>query len=290
MVAPIERQDLITELHRLADDLDGPPTARDMKSDGKYSIPAYYREFDSWNEALETANLQINKTYGLSRDELVNAVANLADELGYTPTREDMEELGPHWASPYYRVFESWNEALRAADLEPHYQRDATRQNLLDEIDRLATRGVPPSRIKMGNEGKFSPQFYYSEFGSWTDAVREAWYEPRAYAPGNRREFDYGQGWNEAKREIIRTRDSRECQHCGMKEDEQIELYGNRHPVHHLIKAEKFDSEQLRNDPRNLVTLCTEHHNIWESADDYCPFDQSLPSECAPTEIDPYIR
>ena len=290
MVAQIDRTALLDEIRRLATVLEKPPTAREMKEHGRYSIAAFYREFGSWNNALQTVDLDVNNHYDLNREELLDALSTLADDLGYPPTREDMVQFGRYSATPYYRVFDSWNEALRTAGLDVHHHRDASNTDLLDEIRQLATNTKPPSRIQMGRDGKYSPQAYYTEFGSWTNAVREAGFEPRAFAPGNRREYDYGEGWDESKREYVRRRDDRECQHCGVAEQQHRDRFGERLHVHHLVPAEAFDSGEYRNDVRNLITLCRLHHRTWEAADDYCPLDQPLPDECAPAEIDPYIR
>jgi hypothetical protein len=290
VVAPIPREKLLEELQRLARVLEKSPTAREMKKHGDYSVPPYFREFGSWNDALDAASLRANHDYNLGCQKLLDELSSLAGDLGYPPTKEDMDQFGRYSSNPYYRVFDSWNEALRASNLEVHYHRDASREDLLNEIRRLARKNTPPGRIQMANNGKYSPQAYYTRFGSWNSAVREAGFEPRRYAPGNRREYDYGDGWNESKREHVRTRDDRECKHCGMSEGHHRERFGERLHVHHLIPAEEFDLGEDRNDVRNLVSLCRLHHRTWEAADDYCPIDQSLPEGCRPEEIDPYLQ
>jgi hypothetical protein len=83
---------------------------------------------------------------------------------------------------------------------------------------------------------------------------------------------DYGPGWNEAKKEQIRERDNRECQHCGRSEAEHLDLIGMRQSVHHIQKARSFDDSRIRNHPDNLVTLCQippkggekSCHKVWE--------------------------
>lgn len=283
MVAPIPRDDLLRELQRVSNELGESPTVQEMDELSEYSISTYYREFGSWNDALQTVDLKINHNYGLSREELVDALTDVAEELGYNPTRDDMQEFGPYSPNPYYRVFDSWNDALRAAGLDVN-QHDATREELLVEIQRLATERKPPRRAEMAGRGEYSPQAYYSAFGSWVAAVRKAGFEPRALKPGNRREYDYGESWNQRKREQIRERDDRECKHCGMPAAEHQKRFGENLHVHHLVPANAFKEDGRRNDARNLVTLCRLHHRTWEAADDYCPLDQSLPDGCRPAE------
>ncbi len=56
----ISRTDLIAELQRLANDLGRPPKTTDMEEHGAYSHGTYYNEFDSWEVALETADIDVN--------------------------------------------------------------------------------------------------------------------------------------------------------------------------------------------------------------------------------------
>lgn len=77
---------------------------------------------------------------------------------------------------------------------------------------------------------------------------------------------DYGPGWDEEKREAVRERDGRECQHCGKTEAEHLEQFGEKHHVHHIQKArELVDTAYDQNDVENLITLCRKPcHPIWE--------------------------
>lgn len=61
-----------------------------MNQHGDFHVSHYYGEFGSWNSALKTADLAINKEYGLTKEEMVEAIDKLAGKLGHPPTREDM--------------------------------------------------------------------------------------------------------------------------------------------------------------------------------------------------------
>lgn len=291
MVAPIPRQELIDEVCRLANELGRVPKVRDLRERGQYSVSGFYNEFNGWNDALEAAGLLPNRGYDVSRDALLDAITELAEELGSPPTREDMMRQGRFSANPFYREFDSWNDALEAAGYDIHTHHGASAEDLLGEIDRLAVNGKPPTRITLEQRGKYSAQAYYSRFGSWSNAVEEAGFELRYLRRGNRREYDYGDGWDEKKREEVRERDGYECQHsgCEITGQEHKDRFGERLTVHHLVPANEFDTPRFRNDVRNLVTLCRLHHRTWEAADDYCPLDQSLPEGCDPAVVDPYL-
>lgn len=78
-------------------------------------------------------------------------------------------------------------------------------------------------------------------------------------------EARYGEGWNPKKKEAVRERDGRECQHCGRTEAEHIEEHGAKHTVHHIVPARQFDAPEERNAMENLITLCRgECHWAWE--------------------------
>lgn len=116
---PLPREDLIAELKRLAEKLERPPSAADMKTVGEYSTDAYRNHFGSWNNAVEAAGFDPTPEGGerLHRDELIEELSCLADDLGRPPTTTDMQEHGKYTLQPYYRQFGSWKAALKAAEI-----------------------------------------------------------------------------------------------------------------------------------------------------------------------------
>lgn len=77
--------------------------------------------------------------------------------------------------------------------------------------------------------------------------------------------FPYGPGFTDAKKEKVRERDGRECQHCGRGEAEHLEKYRCKHHVHHIRKARNMDDPDERNAMSNLITLCHgKCHATWE--------------------------
>ncbi|WP_208644684.1 helix-turn-helix domain-containing protein [Haloarcula quadrata] len=76
---------------------------------------------------------------------------------------------------------------------------------------------------------------------------------------------NYGKGWDVEKKERVRERDGRECQHCGRDEQEHIKLFGTKHVVHHIDPARSVADPEERNAMKNLVTLCRgDCHQSWE--------------------------
>jgi len=74
----------------------------------------------------------------------------------------------------------------------------------------------------------------------------------------------YGPSWYEARRSA-RERDDQTCQCCGCTEDMHKKRYGSELHVHHLTPFREFESHKKANELGNLLTLCQDCHNKWES-------------------------
>ena len=107
-------EDLINELQQLANKLGHPPTSREMDEKGAYSRVVYRNRFGSWNDALAAADLD-QRTQGtkIPREDLLEEIRRLADELDRPPKSTEMEELGKFSQGVYNRRFGTWEEALQ---------------------------------------------------------------------------------------------------------------------------------------------------------------------------------
>lgn len=264
---------LIEELQRLADDLGRTPTTRDMAEYGRRGYSVYISHFSTWNGALKTAGLDPVLTPNIPEEDLLDEIRRLADRLGRTPLTLDMDADGAYHCGTYSTRFGSWNDALDAAGFDPVHYTDISDQDLLSELQRLAdVLGRSPRASDMEAEGKYSHLPYYQRFESWSDALDAAGYEPSWPVYGEDHPLweggrpNYGKGWNEKKRELVRERDNRTCQSCGRSEEDHLDLRGQKLSVHHIQKARAFDDPEKRNHPDNLVTLCetAKCHRKWE--------------------------
>jgi len=112
-------QELLAEIERLADELGQTPSSRDMAEHGEFGRITYRKHFGSWNNALEAAGFDRRRPKRkTSESELVAELRRLADELGTTPTTEDMQRGGEFSPGTYINRFGSWSAALEAADLD----------------------------------------------------------------------------------------------------------------------------------------------------------------------------
>lgn len=116
----IDRETLLEELLRLADDLGRTPSRNLMREKGKFDSKPYRRAFGSWNNALEEAGLEPIEIKGRPEEELLDEIRRLAEELGKTPTSTEMWQKGEFSVTLYRNRFGTWNDAIRAAGLEPN--------------------------------------------------------------------------------------------------------------------------------------------------------------------------
>ena len=113
----IIEEDLIAELHRLADELGRLPTVREMNELGEYSHMPYVQRYGSWTEAVEAAGLEPNNPgrRDISEEELLDEIKRLAQELGRDPTCPEMDEYGKFSDATYVNRFGSWVAAKNKA-------------------------------------------------------------------------------------------------------------------------------------------------------------------------------
>lgn len=174
--------ELIEELQRLADEIDGVPTTAEMKDKGNFSPDAYYSRYDSWNSALKDAGLGSGKYRIMSEQELLDEIQRLADEIGRVPTTVDMEEHGNHDAAKYSQRFDGWRNAVEQAGYEPVNPRKIPKEELLSDLQRVEAlvadnegeESVYLTGDKYDEFGAYDSNTYMRRFGSWLDALEAA--------------------------------------------------------------------------------------------------------------------
>lgn len=186
----IPREDLLSELERMAESLGRPPTSSEMNEDGAFSASTYFRRFGGWDAALAAADLDESPGPGrrsISDRELLDEISRMADVLHRPPTSTEMDELGEYGLSTYLRRFDSWKDALEAAGVGPA-DRPRERSNriqketLLDDLRALAAElGRPPTAEDMWQSGAHSPSTYLDRYDTWNAALEAAGLEPRRF-------------------------------------------------------------------------------------------------------------
>lgn len=114
----VATEELIDDLRRLGDDLGRPPKTTDVMQGGEYSIATYYKHFETFADALEAAGYPAAPGNFIPRELLLEALRELASDVGSQPSGAEMNEHGKYTASTYRRRFGSWEAALEAASLD----------------------------------------------------------------------------------------------------------------------------------------------------------------------------
>lgn len=115
------------------------------------------------------------------RDEIINRLQDLADELGRSPTLQDLKDRD-EYPSAYQvlRYFDSWNEAKQAAGLETYKTTgrdetytDAELIEFLQDLDGRVDGPVTRKDVD-GSEDVPSRMAFRRHFGSWNQAKEAA--------------------------------------------------------------------------------------------------------------------
>jgi hypothetical protein len=178
------QDELIEALKGLAELLGRTPRARDADADPDVPCRStYVNRFGSWRKALEAAGIPLDpRNTGYDRETLLDHLQDLAETLGRTPRRTDLEATDGPCPRTYQSHFGSWSGALVEAGLEvgPPSKR-YEREELVEILSALAQQlGHAPSMAELWErEGLPTPSTYKYRFGRWNAALEEAGLTPR---------------------------------------------------------------------------------------------------------------
>jgi len=173
--------ELFEYLRKAREKLGKIPTEAEYDSlDGFPNVRTIIRRFWSWNQALRKC-FKLHKKYSnnfkYTDEEVILKLKEFAKRKGKTPTsrdlvfQEDMPSLGV-----YEGRWGCWNNALKAAGLEPNYKIEYTK---LDLKNKLIAISKDKERTPMIKDLK-SPcvATYQERFGSWNNALRYSGFKP----------------------------------------------------------------------------------------------------------------
>lgn len=140
--APVSDEELIADLRHVAELLVAENvTENQYRQHGKYSVPAQYSRFGTWNKALLRAGLK-NYSAGFSDVKLFENILTLWQYYGRQPRKNELAS-NPSCISerPYTRRFGSWMNALRAfVDYANGTGADAAESKIEDASETSSTK------------------------------------------------------------------------------------------------------------------------------------------------------
>jgi len=180
----IPTDDLLDDLHRVVNTIGGTPTISEYRENGDFSPGTLKNRFGSWNNALQTAGYQPNVVNSIDESDLLEDLKRTSDQLDTVPTTAEYNSHGQFSPATLKNRFGSWNEALQEAGFTPNLHKDITKEELLDDIHRVADKiDGSPTIPRYEEKGKYSRKTISSRFGSWNEALKEAGYRLHKYAP-----------------------------------------------------------------------------------------------------------
>lgn len=115
-----------------------------------------------------------------SDEELLEDIRAVAAIVERAPSIQEYRDHGEYAATTITRRFDSWQDAVARAGFEPHgADTEIPTAELLAELRRLADEhGDRPTVELMNDEGQYWVSTYRRRFGSWTNALTDAGFEP----------------------------------------------------------------------------------------------------------------
>ncbi len=183
----VSDDELLEDIKKVANKLnkESITTAEYLSGGGKFHWSTINRRFGGWLTALQKCGLtplfeQVKKK-GVSKAELIKDLQRVSTILGKkTFFTSDYSQYGQFSRSVFLRKFGSWNEALKAAGLDPFdhplgggEKNKVSEYSCLEEIERLWVElGRQPTTTDIKNGmSKYSLHTYERRFGSWRKAL-----------------------------------------------------------------------------------------------------------------------
>lgn len=183
-------EEYLNRLRAVTEDLGRTPTTEEFTARTDQTATTGIKHFGSWSAVLDAAGLDPDNRHTMGRPSIseadyIEAVRELADDLGRPPSSLEMYEKGPYSHTTGVNLFGSWAATIEAADLTPTDEhRDGARNPLsdseyLDAIRALAVEiGRPPTSVEMENQGRYSRGVATNRWGTWREAVAAAGLDP----------------------------------------------------------------------------------------------------------------
>jgi hypothetical protein len=193
-------EQLLNHLQGLAEELGRTPTGREIDEVEGPWASTYERRFGGVQQAQQKAGLEPNKNAGEEQytdEELLDHLQRLAEELGRTPTAEDIHEADGASPGTYNWRFGGLRRAQEEAGLESNKRgpdapmRQYTDEELLGWIRTWYEMfGCRPRAVDFSDSGSPMPSLstYQYRFGSFPEAIDRALGDMAAADRGGRSE------------------------------------------------------------------------------------------------------
>jgi hypothetical protein len=173
------KDELLSDLQHVESKLGKTPTSHQYDEYGEHSLGRLTNVFGTYNNALKFADIDVNSRIDIPAEKLLADLAEVADNLGETPTRDQYNEHGDFHGDTLGNRFGSFGTALKEIGYEPNRKQPVSDTELILDIQRVAkVIGGPPTYDQYGTHGRFSAVTLKYHFGSYNESIRAAGYTP----------------------------------------------------------------------------------------------------------------
>ncbi len=177
---------LLDQLVKFASGLKSLPTRRLVDQQARMGLMAdsttFSKVFGSWTLAMKALGMGLNRQQELNKETLISQLKDLQNKLGRTPKHDDIKESSKKGcmasAATFRRVFGSCNYALIAAGIKISRKRQNSKEELIDQLKKLAEElGRTPRQIDINNASRekiASLSCFIKAFGSFDSAIETA--------------------------------------------------------------------------------------------------------------------
>lgn len=156
-----KHEDLIEELRRLESKLGYAPLFTQIEEYSQFTPYEYQQQFDSIDEALTEANIDV-------KSQVVEIFRELLLELDTKPTISDFESESPYSASVLYKYFDGIDEAIDAASPE------TTRNELSERYETVRNLHTVCGAIAQAGEDRDVKEYDERDpMATWVSKIEE---------------------------------------------------------------------------------------------------------------------
>ena len=164
-VEPVSKDDLITEIQRLAENGE-PPTQKKFDREAEHGSATVHKKFGSWNTGVREAGFSPNLE-AVTDDDLIAEIQRLAED-DIPPTKEVFEEDSKHGCDTVLNHFNSWAAGVREAGFLPN--NNLSDSDLIKALADDASGATAPDVHEF--DGRYSKAQYIEAMGWWDACVR----------------------------------------------------------------------------------------------------------------------
>lgn len=172
---PTDPDDILADIQRVADELGKAPSTDDYKEHGEYTTPTVYKYFESFVTAREKAGVAKGRLRPNSREELLDDIRRVADDVDGEPSWDDYVEHGDYAIKGIQYRFDTWLAAKQEAGVYKRENHELTKTMLIEDMQRVDDeQSGALSQVTYDEHGKWTSMAVKRSFESWESACQQA--------------------------------------------------------------------------------------------------------------------